>query len=333
MTEQLPDSMKKLSADWFLRGALAKVGDAIDRFTGRRGVPSSNLAISELIGRLKALLDAESMEIPGKGFVVPHKIRLKIQWDKVSTDSDEALPILERELLVAAADHINDSLYFTFAPLDLKVTPDYFTEGIMLFASFDNFIEIDDKHELSITFPNFKTSVSSLISTEKPLPERIVLLASIDTNGKKDQAYVEVPSDGRISIGRSGGNQLEIDDPSVSKIHATLSIGPGAEISVADTGSTNGTFINSQRMPYGRAFKLEPSDIVKFGNVEVMFVVESRSAENQEKVSDDILDEKADAIGESELKAETSYEQGESQPVHPTTIETKITSESDKECE
>jgi pSer/pThr/pTyr-binding forkhead associated (FHA) protein len=38
---------------------------------------------------------------------------------------------------------------------------------------------------------------------------------------------------------------------------------------VADTGSTNGTFINGQRIAYGRAFPINEGDKVKFGNIEV----------------------------------------------------------------
>ena len=38
---------------------------------------------------------------------------------------------------------------------------------------------------------------------------------------------------------------------------------------VADTGSTNGTFINGERIAYGRAFIIKNSDILKFGTVEI----------------------------------------------------------------
>ncbi|CAN5251068.1 DUF3662 and FHA domain-containing protein [soil metagenome] len=329
MTEKLQDSRKTMSADWFVRGVLTKVGDTIDRLTGRRREPSSNLATSELIERVKDLLDSESKEIEGKGIIVPHNICLKIEWNKFSTDSDEVLPILERELLTAAADYINNSLYYTLAPLDLKVTPDYFTEGIKLFASFDNFLETDDKKELSITLPSLGMSVPRLIETGKPL----ILLSCVDPNGKREQVYVEVPTDGRVSIGRSSGNHFAIDDSSISKIHASLSISPEGEISVADTGSTNGTFINGNRMPYGNARKIEPSDTVKFGTVELMFNVESRAAEIEEQASAGISGEKIVAIGEFGVKAETSFGPDESQPAQPKTVEAKVTSESDKESE
>src|SRR5437879_4046409 len=112
MVDKTPVSKKGFSADWLMRGALTKIGDTVDRLTGRRWIPSSSLATSELIERMKKLLDAEAKDVPGKGTVVPHNIKLKMQWDKFSTDADDALAKLEYELLIAAADHINDSLYY-----------------------------------------------------------------------------------------------------------------------------------------------------------------------------------------------------------------------------
>jgi pSer/pThr/pTyr-binding forkhead associated (FHA) protein len=40
---------------------------------------------------------------------------------------------------------------------------------------------------------------------------------------------------------------------------------------VADTGSTNGTHINGQRIAYGEAHPINEGDLVSFGDVEVRF--------------------------------------------------------------
>ena len=142
MTEkkEAPAAQKKLSPDWFVRGVLTKIGDTFDRLTGRDWKPTSSLATSELIERLKSCSTSEVRETEGKGHFVPHNIKLKMQWDKFSTDAEEALKKLENELLTAAIDHINDNRYHTYAPLKVEVKPDYFTEGVKLFASFDEFV-------------------------------------------------------------------------------------------------------------------------------------------------------------------------------------------------
>jgi pSer/pThr/pTyr-binding forkhead associated (FHA) protein len=40
---------------------------------------------------------------------------------------------------------------------------------------------------------------------------------------------------------------------------------------VADTGSTNGTYINGRRIAYGEARQVTDGDVVSFGDVEVRF--------------------------------------------------------------
>jgi pSer/pThr/pTyr-binding forkhead associated (FHA) protein len=40
---------------------------------------------------------------------------------------------------------------------------------------------------------------------------------------------------------------------------------------VADTGSTNGTYINGRRLAYGEARQIAEGDVVGFGDVEVRF--------------------------------------------------------------
>ena len=43
-----------------------------------------------------------------------------MQWDKFSTDAEDAIKKLEHELLTAAIDHINDNRYHTYAPSEIR---------------------------------------------------------------------------------------------------------------------------------------------------------------------------------------------------------------------
>ncbi len=271
MSDKIKGSPKKLSADWFVQGVLTRIGDTVDRLTGRNWVPSSSLATSELIERLKNLLDAESKEVPGKGVVVPHNIKLKIQWDKFSTDSEEALKKLEHELLIAAADHINDSIYYTYAPLTLEVKPDYFIEGVKLYVSFDKFVAGErDEAEFNVTIPAMNPRPVIKDEIEKTSLEDLCI-AHFELKGIRKDRRIVVPASRRISIGRTIDNDLVIDDSNVSKIHAALVIDSDCRAAVADTGSSNGTFVNDRRISYGKATKLETGDRVRFGVVEVSF--------------------------------------------------------------
>jgi pSer/pThr/pTyr-binding forkhead associated (FHA) protein len=275
MTEKDQPAKKRFSPDWFMRGALTRIGDSFDRLTGRKWVPSSSLAASELIERINKLLDAEAIEVEGKGTVVPHRIQLKMQWNKFSDDNKDSLKTLQTELTAAAVDHINDSLYYTYAPVTLEIKPDYFIEGVKLSVSFDNFDEDKRDVEQNVTVPSINIAETAAGKDKLPLPAE-VYIAKISLKGEEKERRLEFASGGRCSVGRSGGNDLMLDDASVSKMHAALSLAADGSLLVADTGSTNGTYINGQRIAYGKAMALLESDKVRFGEVEVGFTRQPR---------------------------------------------------------
>src|SRR4051812_48827534 len=50
-----------------------------------------------------------------------------------------------------------------------------------------------------------------------------------------------LPEAGRVSVGRAPENDIQVDDPSVSRHHLCLHV--GATIQVEDLGSANGTYV------------------------------------------------------------------------------------------
>jgi two-component system, NtrC family, response regulator AtoC len=54
-----------------------------------------------------------------------------------------------------------------------------------------------------------------------------------------------LPQSGQVSIGRGEGNEIRIDDASVSRRHAILHLGP--PLCIEDLGSANGTFVRALR--------------------------------------------------------------------------------------
>jgi hypothetical protein len=66
----------------------------------------------------------------------------------------------------------------------------------------------------------------------------------------------------QISIGRSKDNDITIDDDSVSRHHATI-IQSSSGIVINDNGSSNGTFINGNRI--NQESVLKKNDILKLG--------------------------------------------------------------------
>jgi pSer/pThr/pTyr-binding forkhead associated (FHA) protein len=283
-----PTTKKSFSTDWLVRGILTKLGETFDQFTGRNWKPSSSLATSELIERLKKLLDAEVKDLGEKGKFVPHNIKLLMQWDKFSTDAESALKKLEYELLTAAIDHINDKRYHTYAPMQLEIKLDYFTEGVKLLASFDKFAEDEREAAVNVTVPDLKNVVINPIEEEIAEPEKEIFIAEFTVNDKPQNVKLAFSEKERLSVGRTKENYLVIDDPSISKIHAALVLNSDRQLMVADTGSTNGTFINNQRISYGRAVVINEGDKLKFGMVEVVFEhIKNEAAEDLPKENSD----------------------------------------------
>lgn len=282
MTEDSPQNARPTSIDSLLRGVLGKLGDMFDRFTGRQRSRSSSLSTTELIERIKKILDVEGRDVRGKGKVVPHSIVLKMQWDKFATDDTDTIGALENELLIAAIDHINDRRYFTNAPMTIEVKPDFFTEGIRFIASFDPTSDREeDEKEVLLSMPAIDPdiadadptdAVESLPSITDSEPDHVyVCSAAFELNGLANEILIRVPAPGRISVGRTAESMLSIDDTSVSKHHATLAISAEGKMSVADTGSTNGTKVSGERIAYGEAVTVPENGPVTFGSVDVRF--------------------------------------------------------------
>lgn len=270
MSDKISTPVKKsVSADWLVRGVLSKIGETFDRLTGRNWKPSSSLATSELVERLKHLLDAEAKDVNAEMKFVPHNIKLKMQWDKFSTDAENALKKLEHELLIAAIDHINDRRYHTYAPMQLEIKPDYFTEGVKLLASFDKFAEDEREAAVNVSVPDLKNVVVNQIEPGAVEPEKEIYTVEFTVAGKTKKVELAFAEKQRRSVGRTKENDLQLDDASVSKIHAALVLNSERRLMVADTGSTNGTFVNSQRIAYGKATLINSGDRLKFGTVEV----------------------------------------------------------------
>ena len=309
---------KSFSLDWLVRGVLTKFGETFDRFTGRNWKPSSSLATSELTEKLKILLDGEVRDLGEKGKFVPHNYKLKMQWDKFSTDAENALKKLEYELLAAAVDHINDKRYHTYAPLKLEIKPDYFTEGVKLQASFDEFAEENERElAVNVTVPDLKNVVIAPQIEEPVEPENEHFAFEFNVNGKSKNVKLAFSEKERLSVGRTKENDLVINDESVSKIHASLVLNSEKQLMVADTGSTNGTFINDTRIAYGKAYVINDGDKLKFGTVEVAvthilneeaarFEREEFSTDKEISAEDEALPAKTIAIEDFHSKNEIS---------------------------
>jgi DNA-binding NtrC family response regulator len=79
------------------------------------------------------------------------------------------------------------------------------------------------------------------------------------------QEFDLAPSGRPQTVGRSSRAQIQIDSQSVSRRHATLTLAPD-QVLLQDDGSTNGTFVNGQRLDR-EAVAIHVGDALRFGSV------------------------------------------------------------------
>ena len=75
----------------------------------------------------------------------------------------------------------------------------------------------------------------------------------------------------RVNVGRTRDNDLRIVDPTVSRLHAMLTVRNG-EAMLVDANSRNGIFVNGIQVRYAR---LDDGDLVTFGTVRFRYRVGS----------------------------------------------------------
>ena len=73
------------------------------------------------------------------------------------------------------------------------------------------------------------------------------LLLSHPTHGEKPLALSQEDLVGEATIGRNSRNQVVLDDPGVSRLHARLTLRQGT-LFISDAGSTSGTILNGTRL-------------------------------------------------------------------------------------
>jgi hypothetical protein len=252
-----------------LRRMLEGMGAAVDRGLGRGATTSQNgLTTTALIERMKRTIDERVRDEGRGGRIAPHLLKLKVEWGTHSEAPPEIIQELEHEVLAAAIDYINDNRYSTLAPVQIETEIDIFTSGISVdptFGEFEQQLKEEDEAKRRTeefghpNIPHSKTPDVHMIA-------RVTL-----PGGTRETPLTFTPGGRRMSVGRGTDNDLYINDRSVSKIHSSLVMNREGTLLVADTGSTNGTFINGRRIGYGEARQIQDGDVVGFGDIEVRF--------------------------------------------------------------
>lgn len=251
-----------------MRRVLEGMGSVVDRKLGREADAQSGFTTTKLIERMKRLIEERTRTGEKGQRLAPHLLKLKVEWGTHSEAPPEYLKELETEVLAAAIDYLNDQRLRTLAPLKIETSVDIFTTGITVDPTFGEFEEKlrEEDETRRRTAEGGPPPPKSQASPDVRVSARATM-----TNNSQDKVLLFRPGGKRVNVGRVSDNDLQLDHPSVSKIHASLVMNREGTLLVADTGSTNGTYVNGRRISYGEARHIEDGDVIGFGDVEVRF--------------------------------------------------------------
>src|SRR5215813_1827125 len=266
LAEQPASRRREALPERLLRRVLEGVGEVVDRRFGRTVEPKSGLTTSKLIERMKKLIDERVRDEGRKGRIAPHHLVLKVEWGTHSEAPPEILHDLKNEVLAAAIDHINDHRYRTLGPVTVDAEVDIFTTGISVDPTFGEFEEDLRRQDEELRAAKAGLPIPG---AAPPMPDIQVIARVTLPAGTREVPLIFKPGGKRLNVGRAADNELSLNDASVSKIHAALLMTGEGTLLVADTGSTNGTYINGRRISYGESRLIEDGDVVGFGDVEV----------------------------------------------------------------
>ena len=90
-------------------------------------------------------------------------------------------------------------------------------------------------------------------------------------NPANEQTFRILPGNAR-TLGRATGADFIVDAALVSRVHCRITALASGELEVKDLESTNGTFVNGQRVENAR---LAPGDRIQIGRLELIALKDS----------------------------------------------------------
>jgi len=126
-----------------------------------------------------------------------------------------------------------------------------------------------------------KTIIADGDALGLPKPQKKIQACLIQYSGKELGKRFQLDSDS-MTIGRSGDVNILINEQSVSRQHARCHTN-GQKTEIEDMGSSNGTYINDQRIAHKTA--LSDGDIIRVGNILLKYY----SSNNMENMLQDKL--------------------------------------------
>lgn len=238
-------------AESVARQVLEKLGSKIDaKLTPGNQQTLKPNTIADLASRIEHAIES-NLEEDERGVrkIAPNRFKVLFTYEETSNLSPQYIEAVSKELTATVIEYINNRRYATRGPIQIDVGRDLFAKSTTVKASIQGDTKTEDATQGD-------TGTTAKVS------------ATVCFNDADGHSYrVELKSEGAPAyIGRAAGNAVRLDDPSVSRLHCSISLRSGGSIVIADLGSINGTCVNEQLLGGDEARVLNTGDVIGVGD-------------------------------------------------------------------
>jgi hypothetical protein len=237
-------------AEGLARRILERLGSSVDK---RLSVSSdqtlNSRVIADLATQIERAIEANlKPDERGTRRISPNRFRVRLTYEETSKLSPQYIEAVGKELTDTAFEYINNRRYVVQGPFEVKAVQDLFAKVITIETTFSS-----DKDQSAV----------NANSAKDPSGNKRVSLSSADGRDYKVELKAQGPP---VYIGRASESALRLDDPSVSRLHCSLSVKNDQSVVVADVGSVNGTYVNGQLLGRDEARALKSGDQLGVGD-------------------------------------------------------------------
>ncbi|HWQ36165.1 MAG TPA: FHA domain-containing protein [Blastocatellia bacterium] len=246
----------------FVRRLFERIGGALDFALRRPLNPQPRTDLTALIPPIERAIE-EKLRRTSSRVIAPNLIELRYDYETYSQLTKPRVEYLRRELRATIYEYIHNRRYATLSDVQVTVTFDVFTRGLVIKARFPD--------EAAAPGEAKDEQASEAAASAVQADKRCEVTLRPVTGSRFGDFHVTLSSSAApAGLGRSRSNRVIIDDPTVSAIHAAITLNPNGSVVLTDLGSSNGTFVNGVPIVSGDKTIIRSGDRLRFGEVETI---------------------------------------------------------------
>jgi hypothetical protein len=251
-------------AESFARRVLERLGSKVDsKLAQGEQQTLTPREVGELTSRIERVIEANLREDKqGVKRVAPNRFSILFTYEESSRLNMQYVEALAAELKTTIFEYINNRRYEIRGPLDVTTGRDLFGKVTVIKVAFE-----DEVAALKPASTAAATGPSSAQPSGSSATPRVITLRDESERSHKLELK---PGGAPAYIGRTAGNTLRIDDPSLSRIHCSVALRASGEVVISDLGSSNGTFVNGKQLGANEAYALNADDVITVGDVRLV---------------------------------------------------------------